>query len=211
MRPILLVVGLCISVLGCKTKEDHDNGTYLLYKEHLIDAYICVNSISISQIGNTIFQINCSGPIYSIISQDQTAKSTFQELAIKHNDTFNQKAVVDFGYKVGDNISYAENFVQIDIYSDTTWDDKHKTGDSLNDLCYFTALTYAPALDGRFSYGMVGEIKKRVNELTTSDLRLLKSGTIQLQFPDVEYLPPQTLTIVLKTETEQIFTVNYKI
>lgn len=205
----IIIIGINCLLHSCKIEEE--TGCHLLYKEHLIDSYIYVDSIYITQISNTIFEIKCHGPLYSITDKDPVNYNIFQELANKHNDDFNREASVDFGYRIGDNISFANNFTKIDIYSNIPWDDSHKAGGSLGDICYFTAQSYAPAIEGKTLYGIVGEVKKRINDLTESDLRTLKFETLQLHFPYVEHIPDQTLTIILRTDDERVFIANYKI
>ncbi|MFR9250584.1 MAG: hypothetical protein ACLVK4_11955 [Alistipes shahii] len=113
----------------------------------------------------------------------------------------------------GDYECFAEDFKEIHISSNIAWDNKHSAGDSLNDLCYFMAYSYASALNGELSYGALSWIKKRVNELTAADLELLSVKSVWLGFFD-EGLPitkPQTITVSVTMETGRVLTASYKI
>ena len=109
--------------------------------------------------------------------------------------------------------SEAEEFKEKHISSNIAWDNKHSAGDSLNDLCYFMAYSYASALNGELSYGALSWIKKRVNELTAADLELLSVKSVWLGFFDSELSisKPQIITVSLTKENGQILTASYKI
>ena len=75
------------------------------------------------------------------------------------------------------------------------------------------AYSYASALNGEHSYGVLWWIKKRVNELTAADLELLSTKSVKLAFFD-DGLPitkPQTITVSVTMETGRVLTASYKI
>ena len=212
MRKLIFFSIMCFVLLRC-SNETGDTGTRQIYKEYLIDSYVSVDRISISPVKGATFAINCSGPIYSITSDDASNVAIFKELAAEKNDNFKQNAVVDACYSPGDYQCFAENFKEISIHSNIAWDDRHSAGDSLNDLCYFMAYSYAPALKGELSLGALSWIKKRANELTNADLELLEVGSLRLGFfdKDLPIMNPQTITVLLTTENEKVLTASYKI
>ena len=212
MKRLIFFSVMCLACLRC-SRETGESGTYTLYKEYLIDSYVSVDHMSISPVRGATFAINCSGPVYSITSDDAANVATFKELAAKKNDNFKQEATVDACYSPGDYECFAEDFTEIHISSDISWDDKHSAGDSLNDLCYFMAYSYASALNGELSYGALSWIKKRVNELTAADLELLSVKSVWLGFFDSELSisKPQIITVSLTKENGQILTASYKI
>lgn len=212
MRRLIFLSIMCLAFLRC-SKETGESGTYALYKEYLIDSYVSADQISISPVRGTTFAINCSGTIYSITSDDAANVAKFKELAAKKNDNFKQEATVDACYSPGDYECFAEDFTEIHISSNIAWDDKHAAGDSLNDLCYFMAYSYARALKEEHSYGALSWIKKRASELTNADLELLDTKALRLGFFDNELSisKPQTITVSLTTENGQVLTASYKI
>lgn len=212
MKRLIFFSAMCLAFLQC-SNEPGDTGVRQIYKEYLIDSYISVDQIGISPVRGATFAINCSGPIYSIISDDAANVARFKELAAEKNDNFKQNATVDAAYSPGDYKCFAEDFKEIHISSNIAWDNKHSAGDSLNDLCYFMAYSYASALNGELSYGALSWIKKRVNELTAADLELLSVKSVWLGFFD-EGLPitkPQTITVSVTMETGRVLTASYKI
>lgn len=212
MKRLIFFSAMCLAFLQC-SNEPGDTGVRQIYKEYLIDSYVSVDRISISPLNEVTFVINGSGPIYSITSDDAANVARFKELAAEKNDNFKQNATVDACYSPGDYECFAEDFKEIHISSNITWDDKHAAGDSLNDLCYFMAYSYARALKEDLSYGALWWIKKRVNELTAADLELLSVKSVWLAFFD-EGLPitkPQTITVSVTMETGRILTASYKI
>lgn len=204
---------MCLAFMRCSKGDNQLSGTYALYKEYLIDSYVSVDQINISPVRGATFAINCSGPIYSITSDDAANVAKFKELAAQKNDNFKQEATVDACYSLGDYECFAENFTEIHISSNIAWDDKHAAGDSLNDLCYFMAYSYARALKEEHSYGALSWIKKRASELTNADLELLSVKSVWLGFFDNELSisKPQTITVSLTTENGQVLTASYKI
>lgn len=212
MKRLIFFSAMCLAFLRC-SNETGLTGTHLIYKEYLIDSYQSVDRISISLVNEITFVIDGIGPIYSIISDDAANVARFKELAAEKNDNFKQDAAVDAAYSIGDYECFAENFKEIHIHSNIAWDDKHSAGDSLNDLCYFMAYSYASALKEEHSYGALSWVKKRVNELTAADLELLSTKSVKLAFFD-EGLPitkPQTITVSVTMETGRVLTASYKI
>lgn len=200
---------------GCSSSDkndDNDTGTYRIYKEHLVDAYIEAEKMNVQRLNETTLGIYFSGARYSITG-DASEVGKFKELAVKHNDDFRGYITVDFGYTLGNYVSYAENFSKIEISSNIPWDENHPAGSSLNDLCYFMVYSFAPTLKGDIASGGLTYIRKHADELTVANMELLEDGSLKLGFPDMqEYLSKsQIITISLTTETGRIFTADLKI
>lgn len=51
----------------------------------------------------------------------------------------------------------------------------HSAGSTLNDLCYFTAYSFAPTLKDHAKGGLT-HIRKHADELTAADMELLQDG-----------------------------------
>ena len=97
MKRLIFFSAMCLAFLQC-SNEPGDTGVRQIYKEYLIDSYISVDQIGISPVRGATFAINCSGPIYSIISDDAANVARFKELAAEKNDNFKQNATVDAAY-----------------------------------------------------------------------------------------------------------------
>ena len=95
---------------GCDSSENNnDTGTYRIYKEYLVDAYLEVEKMYVRQLNATTLELYFSGKKYGITSENASEVAKFKELAVKHNDDFSDYITVDFGYTVGNYVSYAEN------------------------------------------------------------------------------------------------------
>ena len=93
---------------GCDSSENNnDTGTYRIYKEYLVDAYLEVEKMYGRQLNATTLELYFSGKKYGITSENASEVAKFKELAVKHNDDFSDYITVDFGYTVGNYVSYA--------------------------------------------------------------------------------------------------------
>ena len=83
---------------GCDSSENNnDTGTYLIYKEYLVDAYLEVEKMYVRQLNATTLELYFSGKKYGITSENASEVAKFKELAVKHNDDFSDYITVDFG------------------------------------------------------------------------------------------------------------------
>ena len=90
MKRLIFFSVMCLACLRC-SRETGESGTYTLYKEYLIDSYVSVDHMSISPVRGATFAINCSGPVYSITSDDAANVAKFKELAAKRMIISNKK------------------------------------------------------------------------------------------------------------------------
>ena len=202
MKWLLYCNILMISLFsGCDSSENNnDTGTYRIYKEYLVDAYLEVEKMYVRQLNATTLELYFSGKKYGITSENASEVAKFKELAVKHNDDFSDYITVDFGYTVGNYVSYAENFTGIEIRSSISWGEGHSAGSTLNDLCYFTAYSFAPTLKDHAKGGLT-HIRKHADELSAADLELLQDGFLRLAFSDENsrLSEAQVITISLST------------
>ena len=82
MKRLIFFSAMCLAFLQC-SNEPGDTGVRQIYKEYLIDSYISVDQIGISPVRGATFAINCSGPIYSIISDDDANVARFKNWPLK--------------------------------------------------------------------------------------------------------------------------------
>lgn len=83
---------------GCDSSENNnDTGTYRIYKEYLVDAYLEVEKMYVRQLNATTLELYFSGKKYGITSENASEVAKFKELAVKHNDDFSDYITVDFG------------------------------------------------------------------------------------------------------------------
>lgn len=198
---------------GCNSSENNnDTGTYRIYKEYLVDAYLEVEKMYVRQLNATTLELYFSGKKYGITSENASEVAKFKELAVKHNDDFSDYITVDFGYTVGNYVSYAENFTGIEIRSSISWGEGHSAGSTLNDLCYFTAYSFAPTLKDHAKGGLT-HIRKHADELTAADMELLQDGFLRLDFSDENsrLSEAQVITISLSTLSGRVLRADLKI
>lgn len=216
MKRFLFVIFVAlVSFSGCSEKENSkkDTGMYMLYKEYLIDSYIAADGLLFAQNQNSpIVKLALTGPEYGIASAEETERMEFRELAARHGDELRREISVEFCYKVGDYKCCAQDFVSVDVRSDTAWDDTHPAGSSLGDLCYLIAYSYAPFIDNDYVGSCCTYLRKKLCELTPDDLRMLEPGNLSLYFekrPD--HSEPQIITITFKTTDGAVVTARGRI
>lgn len=198
---------------GCDSSENNnDTGTYRIYKEYLVDAYLEVEKMYVRQLNATTLELYFSGKKYGITSENASEVAKFKELAVKHYDDFSDYITVDFGYTVGNYVSYAENFTGIEIRSSISWGERHPAASTLNDLCYFTAYSFAPTLKDHAKGGLT-HIRKHADELTAADMELLQDGFLRLDFSDgnSRLSEAQVITISLSTLSGRVLRADLKI
>ena len=166
----------------------------------------------VRQLNATTLELYFSGKKYGITSENASEVAKFKELAVKHNDDFSDYITVDFGYTVGNYVSYAENFTGIEIRSSISWGEGHSAGSTLNDLCYFTAYSFAPTLKDHAKDGLT-HIRKHADELTAADMELLQDGFLRLDFSDgnSRLSEAQVITISLSTLSGRVLRADLKI
>lgn len=166
----------------------------------------------VRQLNATTLELYFSGKKYGITSENASEVAKFKELAVKHNDDFSDYITVDFGYTVGNYVSYAENFTGIEIRSSISWGEGHPAGSTLNDLCYFTAYSFAPTLKDHAKGGLT-HIRKHADELTATDMELLQDGFLRLDFSDgnSRLSEAQVITISLSTLSGRVLRADLKI
>ena len=194
------------------SENNNDTGTYRIYKEYLVDAYLEVEKMYVRQLNATTLELYFSGKKYGITSENASEVAKFKELAVKHYDDFSDYITVDFGYTVGNYVSYAENFTGIEIRSSISWGERHPAASTLNDLCYFTAYSFAPTLKDHAKGGLT-HIRKHADELTAADMELLQDGFLRLDFSDgnSRLSEAQVITISLSTLSGRVLRADLKI
>lgn len=214
MKRFLFVAFVVLaSFPGCSESNNKDTGMYMLYKDYLIDSYIVADRLLFAQNQNSpIIKLALTGPEYGIASADETDLAKFRELAARHGDELRREISVEFCYKIGDYKCCAQDFVSVDVRSDTAWDDAHPAGSSLGDVCYLIAYSYAPCIDNNYMSFYPAFFKKKLSELTPDDLRMLEPGNPSLYFekrPD--HSEPQIITITFKTTDGAVVTARGRI
>ena len=89
---------------------------------------------------------------------------------------------------------------------------KSGAGSTLNDLCYFTAYSFAPTLKDHAKGGLT-HIRKHADELTAADMELLQDGFLRLDFSDENsrLSEAQVITISLSTLSGRVLRADLKI
>ena len=190
-----------VSFSGCSENNNNNNnedtGMYMLYKDYLIDSYVAADRLLFGQDRNSsVVKLYLTGPEYAVTSTDEAVLTKFRELAAQHGDEFRREIGVEFCYELGDYKCCVQDFVAVDVRSDTAWDDAHPAGSSLNDVCYLIAYSYASYIDNNYKGEQRTYIRKRPSDFSRDDLRMLEPGRLSLYFDKrPEHSEGQKITI----------------
>lgn len=184
MKNILFVLlGGLFFMAGC----DNDSvvgKVHYVYKDYLIDAYISVDELHVNSRQQSLPEIYFSGTVYRSDAQDVAEREEFERLAALHGGRVDREIAIpetyNYDMKLGLFVTYAEDFLSVDVSCDQDWNATHPAGSSLNDVFILSFYSFAPFIyNGNSGYALT-EIAKRADEFVEGDLDMLAHRNIRI-------------------------------